>query len=164
VTRAACLARAGARDGLPPQRWFVDAESGLVVRLPRTERSDELSRFNMRSNWREAKRAERWAARTVSLAPDADGGDALLRIPDDSPGADVAGAYEEKETRAALRAALDALDPRDRDLIVSIYWRGKTERQLAPELGLKQPKSVNNRKHRVLGILRSHEAIRGMLP
>ena len=59
VTRAECLSRQDAPDGQPTQRWFVDEESGLVVRLPRTDESEELARDNMQFFWREAKRRER---------------------------------------------------------------------------------------------------------
>ena len=59
VTRAECLARTEVPDGEFPQRWFVDEESGMVVRLPRTQAGEDLARENMRFIWREAKRIER---------------------------------------------------------------------------------------------------------
>lgn len=59
VTRAECLAPAEQSDNIYPQRWFVDEESGLVVRLPRNAKSEELARDNMRFFWTEAKRQER---------------------------------------------------------------------------------------------------------
>jgi hypothetical protein len=62
VTREVCLAPANDTDNLYPQRWFVDEESGLVVRLPRIAKSEELARDNMRFFWREQKRTERGIA------------------------------------------------------------------------------------------------------
>ena len=62
VTGAECLAPAEQSDNIYPQRWFVDEESGLVVRLPRNAKSEELARDNMRFFWAEAKRQERRCA------------------------------------------------------------------------------------------------------
>ena len=59
VTRAECLDRTEVPDGELPQRWFVDEESGMVVRLPRNQEGEGLARDNMRSIWRETKRIER---------------------------------------------------------------------------------------------------------
>ena len=59
VTRAECLARTEVPDGELPQRWFVDEESGMVVRLPRNKMGEDLARENMQFIWREAKRIER---------------------------------------------------------------------------------------------------------
>lgn len=59
VTRAECLARTEVPDGELPQRWFIDAESGMVLRLPRNQEGEDLARENMRFIWREAKRIER---------------------------------------------------------------------------------------------------------
>ena len=62
VTRAECLARSEEPEEPFPQRWYVDEESGLVVRLPRNQRGEELARDNMRYIWREDKRQERKAS------------------------------------------------------------------------------------------------------
>lgn len=59
VTRAECLARTEEPENPFPQRWFVDEDSGYVIRLPRNQKSEYLSRFNMRSIWREQKHQER---------------------------------------------------------------------------------------------------------
>ena len=59
VTRAECLARADEPGIELPQRWYVDEEAGLVVRLPRSQEGEDLARENMRSIWREAKYQER---------------------------------------------------------------------------------------------------------
>ena len=37
TSRAACLARSEEPENSFPQRWYVDEESGLVVRLPRNQ-------------------------------------------------------------------------------------------------------------------------------
>jgi len=59
VTRAECLACID-KPGIGfPQRWYVDEESGLVVRLPRNQMGEDLARENMRFIWREAKYQER---------------------------------------------------------------------------------------------------------
>lgn len=65
---------------------------------------------------------------------------------------------EDKAQLDTLYVALAALTEEERYLITEIYWNGKTERQLALKLGLKEPKSVNKRKHRILEILRKVEA------
>ena len=59
VTRATCLARTEEPENPFPQRWFVDEDSGLVVRLPRNQKGEELARDNMRYIWREDKKQER---------------------------------------------------------------------------------------------------------
>ena len=59
-----------------------------------------------------------------------------------------------------LYAALATLAQQDLDLMKDTFWEGKTERELAPLLGLKEPKSVNKRKHRILEILRQNEALK----
>ena len=59
VTRAGCLARIDEPGIKLPQRWYVDEEAGLVVRLPRNQISEDLARENMRFIWREAKHQER---------------------------------------------------------------------------------------------------------
>lgn len=62
VTRTECLARAEEPQNPFPQRWFVDEESGLVVRLPRNQKGEDLARYNMRFIWREDKKQERKAS------------------------------------------------------------------------------------------------------
>jgi hypothetical protein len=59
-----------------------------------------------------------------------------------------------------LYAALATLAQEDLDLIMDIFWYGKTERELAPLLGYKQSKSVNKRKHKILEILRNDENLK----
>jgi len=207
VTRAVCFARTEESDSPYPQRWFVDEESGMVVRLPRNAKDDELARDNMRDVWRTDKRQERKAScigessnrcpitcakcpmnpiceskhkadgglscvkkcesclylqtREVELdmTYDADSGEATPHFePADEH--DTESVVEEKALLDTLHAALVALTQEDADLIRAIFWDGKTERQLAPELGLKEPKSVNKRKHRILEILRNNADLR----
>jgi DNA-directed RNA polymerase specialized sigma24 family protein len=207
ATRAVCLARTEESDSPYPQRWFVDEESGMVVRLPRNAKGDELARDNMRDIWREDKRQERKASCigegsnrcpiTCAQCPmdaiceskhKADGGLSCVKkcescsyqqtrmvdldmtydgdndesTPHFEPADehDTESVVEEKALLDTLHAALATLTQEDADLIRSIFWDGKTERQLAPELGLKEPKSVNKRKHRALEILRNNEALR----
>jgi hypothetical protein len=71
TSRAGCLARIEEPNNPFPQRWYVDEESGLVVRLPRNQKGEELARDNMRYIWREDKRQERKASCIVeSPLPD----------------------------------------------------------------------------------------------
>lgn len=185
VSRAECLARPEETDDQYIQRWFIDEESGLVVRLPRNEIGETVARENMRLIWREDKHQERkfqcvWKgtkncdqncercdrkhkSRTVELdalfqREDGGGSEAHLELADSS---DIVAIAEGKALLDTLYAALAALTQDDRDLMLAIYRDGKTERQLAPELGLKEPKSVNKRKHRILEILRNNEDLKG---
>jgi hypothetical protein len=161
VTRAECLAPAEESDNPCPQRWYVDEESGLVIRLPRTAKGEELARDNMRYIWREAKHQERWVGRTTTPTVNDEGNKVLFETVDTSKDVDIIGITEEKALLDTLYAALADLTQEDADLIRAIFWGGKTERQLAPELGLKEPKSVNKRKHRILELLRKNDALRG---
>ena len=199
VTRSECLARTNEPDIELPQRWYVDEEAGLVVRLPRKQEGEDLARENMKFIWREAKRIERncscvfkgtdkcqdWKpdangfvkcdccqhinrSRTVELdmnfQRENDGGgdipEARFELADSI---NIQSMLEEKALLDTLYSALATLAQEDRDLIKDIFWHGKTERELAPLLGLKEPKSVNKRKHRILEILRQNEALKGFL-
>ena len=197
VTRAECLARTEVPDGELPQRWFIDAESGLVVRLPRNQEGEEIARENMRFIWRETKRIERncscvlkgtdkcrgwkpdadglvkcdWCqrpnrSRTVELdmyfqrEDRGDGDNPEARFEPADPN-DIQSVLEEKALLDTLYAALATLAQEDLDLIKDIFWHGKTERELAPLLGLKASKSVNKRKHRILELLRKNEELKG---
>ena len=197
VTRAECLARTEEPGIELPQRWYVDEEAGLVVRLPRNQMGEDISRENMRSIWREAKYQERrfaclnkgteqcngwktaedgsrecdscqrrFKSRTVEMdalfqREDCVNGDNTeLRYELADPNS-IQSVLEEKALLDTLNAALATLAQDDLDLIKDIFWHGKTERQLAPLLGLKESKSVNKRKHRVLEILRNNPALKG---
>lgn len=59
VTRAECLSRTVEPKNSFPQRWLVDEESGLVIRLPRNQMGEDLARDNMRYIWSEDKKQER---------------------------------------------------------------------------------------------------------
>ena len=197
VTRAECLARTEVPDGELPQRWFVDEESGMVVRLPRNKMGEDLARENMQFIWREAKRIERNCScvfkntdKCEGWKPDADGMvkcdccqhtnlsrtvelDMHFQIANsgygDGPEArfepadpiDIQSVIEDQALLDTLYAALATLAKEDLDLIKEIFWSGKTERELAPLLGLKEPKSVNKRKHKILEILRTNPALKG---
>lgn len=73
---------------------------------------------------------------------------------------DLAAVAEDNALLDTLRAAVAALTEDDRQLITEIFCNGKTERQLAPQLGLKEPKSVNKRKHRIINTLQQNEALK----
>ncbi len=184
VTRAECLAHTEETENPFLQRWFVDEESGLVIRLPRNQMGEDLARYNMRSIWSEQKYQERksqcvWkdtskcsqkcedcrfrTNRTVELdkplSNDAngEGTDTYFELSDPT---DITEIIEEKAMLDTLYAALATLAQEDLDLIKDIFWHGKTERELAPLLGYKQSKSVNKRKHKILEILRQNEALK----
>ena len=197
VTRAECLARTEEPGIELPQRWFVDEESGMVVRLPRNKMGEDLARENMQFIWREAKRIERNCScvfkntdKCEGWKPDVDGMvkcdccqhtnlsrtvelDMHFRCDNggegDSPEVrfeiadpiDIQSVIEDQALLDTLYAALATLAQEDLDLIKDIFWNGKTERELATLLGLKEPKSVNKRKHRILEILRKNEALKG---
>jgi len=184
VTRAVCFARTEEPENPFPQRWFVDEESGLVVRLPRTKEYDELARDNMRDIWREDKKQERkfqcvWkgtnkcdqkcedcrsrTSRTIELdkplKKGADG-EGLVTYFEPSDPTNITEIIEQKSLLDILYAALATLAQEDLELIKDIYWQGKTERELAPLLGYKQSKSVNKRKQKILETLRQNEALK----
>ena len=89
---------------------------------------------------------------------DGDGPEARFELADPI---DIQSVIEDQALLDTLYAALATLAKEDLDLIKDIFWSGKTERELAPLLGLKEPKSVNKRKHRVLEILRNNPALKG---
>jgi RNA polymerase sigma factor (sigma-70 family) len=173
VTRAECLSHTQEPDNPSSPKLYVDEESGMVVRLPNNPEAEELARENMRYIWRESKYRERKYAciwketekcgqccdycihrmcRTVGL--DTDCGSNI------AADEDIESIIEDKALLDALYHALAALTEADRQLIKSIFWDGKTQRELAPELGLKEPKSVNKRKMRILGILKKDTALK----
>lgn len=196
VTRAECLARAEAPGNKFPQRWFVDGEAGIVVRLPRNQAGEDLARENMRFIWSEAKYQERryacllkgtekcggwktaedgsrecdscqrrFKSRTIELdalfqREDSGNGDKTESQYEPANPDDIQAVLEEKALLDTLYAALATLAQEDIDLIKDIFWHGKTERELAPLLGLKEPKSVNKRKHKILEALRNNEALK----
>lgn len=68
VSRSVCLAHTGETDNPFSQRWYVDEESGLVVRLPRNQMGEDLARDNMRYIWREDKKQGRKASCIVECS------------------------------------------------------------------------------------------------
>jgi hypothetical protein len=158
VPRDKCIGR---KDGAESSHLlFVDEDGGRVYHLPNTAENEELARWNRQFIWREDKREERWAERLEAPCDESDGDDAAHEPIDESRDADVAGIVETKALLDTLYKALATLTQEDAALIRSIFWEGKTERQLAPELGLKEPKSVNKRKHRILELLRDNAGLR----
>jgi len=182
VTRAECLARSEEPEKPFPQRWYVDEESGLVVRLPRNQMGEDLARDNMRFIWREQKHQERkfqciWkgtnkcnqkcevcesrTSRTVELdkplSKDTDGSDTYFE-PSDST--DITEILEQKAVLDTLHAALAALTKGDRDLIKDRVILEKTVRELAPKYGFKSSRSITVHERRILDILRNNEALK----
>lgn len=194
VTRKECLAATDEPTNLYQQRWFVDEESGFVVRLPRNANCEEIARENMRYIWREQKQQERkceciykgttkcsgWetapdgtrecdycqrknVSRTVELDMFfQDDGNSESFTPQFEPADDfdITSFLEDKSLLDTLYSALAALTSEEKSLIKDIFWQSKTERQIAPKLGLKEPKSVNKRKQRILEILRRNKDLK----
>lgn len=182
VSRAVCLAHTDETDNPFPQRWYVDEESGLVVRLPRNQKGEELARDNMRSIWREQKHQERkfqcvWkgtnkcsqecetcksrTSRTVELdkplSKDTDGSDTYF---EPSGPTDIADILEQKALLDTLYSALAALTQEDRDLIKDRVILEKTVRELAPKYGFKSSRSITVHERRIIDILRNDEALK----
>ena len=184
VTRSVCLVRTEEPENPFPQRWYVDEESGLVIRLPRNQMGEDLARYNMRSIWREQKQQERkfqcvWkgtnkcdqkceacgsrTSRTVELdkplRSDADGEGSDTYFEPSGP-TDIADILEQKAVLDTLRAALSALIQEDRDLIKDRVILEKTVRELAPKYGFKSSRSITVHERRILEILRNDEDLK----
>jgi hypothetical protein len=182
VTRAECFAKPEEPSAANPykQRWFYDPEAGYAVRLERNQRGEETYRLGSSSlkrderyrDWRTGcvlknkdgcdhnceRCARRNTSRTVELdlkwSVENEDGDAEGRFEPASDD-DVAAILEDKLLLEALFSALDtSLTNEQRDLVHAVFYEEKTERELAEDLGLKEPKSVNKRKHRIYEILR----------
>jgi len=172
ITRSECLGSGN---------LFVDDEAGIVIRLPDNEMGEKYARMNMRSNWREQKQRERrfqciWketkncnqkceacnlhTPRTVELDKPPNYGSVAYEPADSTNVEDI---VENKVLLDLLYSALSTLTQEEQKLIVDIFWRDKTERELAPTLGLKEPKSVNKRKHRILEKLSKNEDLKNYL-
>ena len=182
TSRAACLARSEEPENSFPQRWYVDEESGLVVRLPRNQMGEDLARDNMRSVWREQKHQERklqcvWkgtnkcdqkcetcnsrTSRTVELdkplGNDSDGSDTFYEPADPT---DITEILEQKAVLDTLYAALATLTQKDRELITDRIILEKTVRELAPKYDFKSSRSITVHVRRILDILRNDEALK----
>ena len=182
TSRAACLARSEEPENSFPQRWYVDEESGLVVRLPRNQMGEDLARENMRSIWREQKYQERkfqcvWkgtnkcdqkcetcksrTSRTVELdkplGSDSDGSDTFYEPADPT---DITEFLEQKAVLDTLYAALATLTQKDRELITDRIILEKTVRELAPKYDCKSSRSITVHVRRILDILRNDEALK----
>jgi hypothetical protein len=183
VTREECLVRIDEPGIEFPQRWYVDEESGLVVRLPRNQMGEDLARDNMRFIWREAKYQERkfqciWkgtnncdqncedcekkrVSRTVELdKPLGNGVDGENKYFEPSDPTDISDILEQKAVFDTLYAALAALTQRDSDLIKDRIVLEKTVRKLAPKYGFKSSRSITVHERRILDILRNDEALK----
>ncbi len=182
VSREVCLARIEEPNNPFPQRWYVDEESGLVVRLPRNQMGEDLARDNMRFIWREQKRQERkfqciWkgtnkcnqkcevcesrTSRTIELdkplSKDTDGSDRYFEPSDPTHITDI---LEQKALLDTLYSALAALTQEDRDLINDRVILEKTVRELAPKYGFKSSRSITVHVRRILDLLQNDEALK----
>lgn len=184
VSRSVCLTHTDETDNPFPQRWYVDEESGLVVRLPRNQMGEDLARDNMRFIWREQKHQERkfqcvWkgtskcdqkcetcksrTSRSVELNKplnndtDGDGSDTFYEPSDPT---DITEILEQKAVLDTLYAALATLTQKDRDLIKDRVILEKTVRELAPKYDFKSSRSITVHVRRILDILRNDEALK----
>jgi DNA-directed RNA polymerase sigma subunit (sigma70/sigma32) len=182
VSRSVCLTHTDETDNPFPQRWYVDEESGLVVRLPRNQMGEDLARDNMRSIWREQKHQERkfqcvWkgtnkcdqkcetcksrTSRTVELdkplGNDSDGSDTYFGPADPS---DITDILEQKALLDTLYAALATLTQKDRDLITDRIILEKTVRELAFKYDFKSSRSITVHERRILETLRQNESLK----
>lgn len=184
VTRTVCLTRTDELDSPFPQRWYVDEESGLVIRFPHNQMGEDLARDNMRFIWREQKHQERkyqcvWkgtnkcnqkceacnsrTSRTVELdkplSNDAngEGADTYFELSDPTDFTEI---VEQKAVFDTLYKALATLTQKDRNLIIDRVVREKTVRELAPKYGFKSSRSITVHERRILDILQNDEALK----
>ena len=182
VSRTECI---GSGDN---PKLHVDVEAGIVVRLPDNAESENLARLQMQDNWKEAKRKEReiacmhkntqrcggrkdalnekhtceschlYTKRTAEIdKPLNESTESTFDITDSF---DTEATVMDKMLLEVLEAALSILTDDERLLITEIFYNEKSERQITSELGLKQPKSVNKRKHRILEKLRKNATLK----
>jgi len=156
VTRAVCLAHD--EQGAPP--LYVSPDGANVFRMPRTELGEQLALENRHVIWNEEQRTTRSRDRIEALnAPIPTDDEVDFDIAADI---NIAQIVEDKaELDTLLAAVRDALTEPECDLLHAIFVDGKTERELAPLLGLKEPKSVNKRKHSALRKLHAYLTAKG---
>ena len=129
----------------------------ILVKGEKIPVDEATYRAYKRPVWKEKKEKQRRTADgTIPLSLDSlmdDGFDA----PDAST--DPADILHDKLVLNALFAALAGLTSEERGLIHDIFYLGKTERQIAENLGLSQ-KAVNKRKAKILGKLSENGALK----
>lgn len=127
----------------------MSKEFYIVIKGKRIPVTEEEYRAYKRPVWSEKKRKQRQAVNGTSpLSLDHLAEDGYE--PTDS--ANIEQMVEDKMLLEALYIALDTLSADDRTLVDDIFYRNKSERQVADELDLSQF-GVNKRKHKVLGKL-----------
>ena len=137
---------------------YVNAEAGIAVRLPLTDQAETIADENRRFVEAEAKHDQRWAARTVELDKATASG-APLEVADKF---DLAAFVEDAELLATLVDWLDQITQSERHLFVAQVLEGKTDRELAGELGIAH-QNVNRRKQRVLEKLQDYLSSKGQI-
>jgi len=188
ISRGECFAPATSPTAEDPykQRWYYDPEAGYAVRLPRTQRGDEIGKRNaadlkaeerhqvrkFQCIWRGTDRCDQDCARcsrqhtsrTIELDknwnndPD---GDMETRFDIADEAADIAACYEDEQRLAALISALDDLTEEDRKILQASYGHGKTVREIADELGFRSHTSIVKRLAKVVVALRASEQLKG---
>lgn len=113
----------------------VDDEMGL-----------EISKINRRDKNVDRKETRRHIYLSDIVAEN-------LEYPNESDILDVIIENEEKqEFHKRLAAAIETLDPRQKDLIIRIFWRSEKRRDIAKTYGISE-RSVGRLLQNVLGIL-----------
>lgn len=161
-----------ANQGQPKNKDFYDGVWHLTVNNQLIEVTEEVYRAYKRPLWNEHKREER---EKRCIASNNKGGIkrcndncsncdnqrtgsvlSLEKFIDDgfevADAVDVAGLIEDKLRLEELCAALDELDP-DSRRIMELFSDGKSEREIAADIGLSQ-KAINKRKKKLFAQLR----------
>jgi len=141
-----------------PHTLHLDIVAGLAVRLPQTQEAENIADETRQYNEREAKREQRWAARTVELDKPTPCGAQI----DIAAEFDLEAFIEDAELLTTLVDWLDQITQNERHLFVAQVLDGKTDRELATELGIAH-QNVNRRKQRVLEKLRAFLASKGQI-
>jgi RNA polymerase sigma factor (sigma-70 family) len=131
----------------------MSKEYYLTLKGVKVTVTEEVYRAYIQPFWKEKKRRQRQTANgSIPLSLDRliEESDSEFDIAD---GIDIAEDVTREQMRAEVRRIIAQLPETDRAILLGYYLGGKTERELAAELGMCQ-KSVNNNRHRILGKLR----------
>ena len=174
------------KDNPYKQRWFYDEEAGYVVRLSRTQESEDIHRFNSSSLKKEERYRNRKFAciykdtnkcnqdcdrckckntsRTVELdknwANDNDEKDSFFTPADDSQ--DILNILEDKELRSILQSAFESLSFEDQ-LLFNCLIEKKSKKEIARLLNLKSVDGVRYRELQLRKKLLSNKDLKDIL-
>jgi RNA polymerase sigma factor (sigma-70 family) len=120
--------------------------------------TEEVYRAYICPFWKDKKRRQRQTADhsiALSLNRLIEESDGEFDIAD---GIDIAEDVTREQLRAEVRRIILQLPETDKAILLGYYLSEKTERELAFELGMCQ-KTVNNKRHRLLGKLRENDRL-----